>query len=54
MIEQEPGTLTDLFIKYVAILAAIPELAHFIGQSFIGGYGADREPISCARSSSTC
>jgi hypothetical protein len=38
VIEQEPGKLTDLFIKYVAILAAIPEVAHFVGQSFIGGY----------------
>ena len=37
VIEQEPGKLTDLFIKYVAILAAIPEVAHFIGQSFIAG-----------------
>jgi uncharacterized protein YjeT (DUF2065 family) len=38
VIEQEHDTLFDLLISYVAILAAIPELAHFIGQSFIGGY----------------
>src|SRR5215831_13394804 len=38
VIEQEHDTLFDLLIGYVAILAAIPELAHFIGQSFIGGY----------------
>jgi len=38
VIEGEHDTLFDLLISYVAILAAIPELAHFIGQSFIGGY----------------
>src|SRR5262245_63008017 len=38
VIEQEHDTLFDLLISYVAILAAIPELAHFIGQSFVGGY----------------
>ena len=38
VIEQEPDTLSDLFINYVAILAAIPEVARFIGQSFIGGF----------------
>ncbi len=38
VIEQEPETLFDLFINYVAILAAIPEVARFVGQSFIGGY----------------
>src|SRR5262245_66023023 len=38
VIEQEHDTLFDLLISYVAILAVIPELAHFIGQSFIGGY----------------
>ena len=41
VIARERDTLGDLLIKYVAILAAIPELAHFIGQSLIGGY----EPI---------
>jgi hypothetical protein len=35
-IEQERSTMSDLFINYVAILAAIPEVAHFIGQSLIG------------------
>jgi hypothetical protein len=38
VIEQEPSTLGSLLIHYVAILAAIPEVAHFIGQSLIGGY----------------
>jgi Yip1 domain len=38
VIEQEHDTLFDLLISYVAILAAIPEIAHFIGQSFVGGY----------------
>ena len=38
VIEQEHDTLFDLLISYVAILAAIPEVAHFIGQSFVGGY----------------
>jgi len=38
VIEQEPGRTSDLFIKYVAILAAIPEVAHLVGQSLIGGY----------------
>src|SRR3954454_4792130 len=38
VIEQEPKTPSDLFIDYVAILAAIPEVARFIGQSFVGGY----------------
>ena len=38
MIAREPGALTDLFGSYVAILAAIPALARFIGNSLIGGY----------------
>ncbi len=38
VIEQEPSTLGSLLIHYVAILAAIPEVAHFVGQSLIGGY----------------
>jgi len=38
VIEREPSTLGGLLIHYVAILAAIPEVAHFIGQSLIGGY----------------
>src|SRR5262245_18544595 len=37
-IEREPHTLPDLLVKYVAILAAISEVAHFIGQALIGGY----------------
>ena len=36
MIEKEPSTLTGLLLRYVAILAAIPEIAHLIGQSLIG------------------
>jgi hypothetical protein len=42
VIEQERATVSDLFLKYVAILAAIPEVAHLIGLSLIG---ADRAPI---------
>jgi hypothetical protein len=38
VIEQEPRTLADLFVNYVAILAAIPAVAGFIGQSLVGGY----------------
>ena len=37
VIARERDTLSDLLIKYVAILAAIPELAHFIGQSLVAG-----------------
>ena len=36
VIEKEPSTLGGLLLRYVAILAAIPELAHLIGQSLIG------------------
>ena len=36
--QQEPKTSSDLFIDYVAILAAIPEVARFVGQSVIGDY----------------
>jgi Yip1-like protein len=38
VIAQEPDTLSDLLVSYVAVLAAIPEIARFVGQSFIGGY----------------
>jgi Yip1 domain len=38
VIEQEPGRMWDLYVPYVAILAAIPELANFVGQSVIGAY----------------
>jgi len=37
VIERERDTLSDLLIRYVAILAAIPEVAHFIGQSLVAG-----------------
>ena len=32
MIEKEPSTLAGLLLRYVAILAAIPEIAHLIGR----------------------
>jgi Yip1 domain len=38
VIEGEPPAPLTLFINYVAILAAIPALAGFIGKSLIGGY----------------
>src|SRR5437899_3282029 len=38
VIEQEPHGMSALFVGYVAVLAAIPEVANFIGQSLIGGY----------------
>jgi hypothetical protein len=38
VIGQEPKTPSDLFIDYVAILAAIPEVARFVGQTLIGDY----------------
>jgi hypothetical protein len=38
VIEQEKATTPGLLINYVAVLAAIPEVAHFIGQSLIGAY----------------
>ena len=37
-IEREGGDLSTLFTRYVAILAAIPALARFTGESLIGGY----------------
>jgi hypothetical protein len=46
VIEQEPGDAAYLFTNYVAILAAIPPIAAFIGGSLIGisvpGLGAVR------------
>jgi hypothetical protein len=38
VIEREPTGILDLFINYVAVLAAIPELANFVGESLVGGY----------------
>jgi hypothetical protein len=38
VIEQEAKTPSDLFIDYVAIIAAIPEVARFVGQTLIGDY----------------
>ena len=37
-IAQDPSHPSVLFVNYVAILAAIPEIANFIGRSLIGGY----------------
>jgi hypothetical protein len=37
-IERETGGMTALYVGYVAILAAVPEVANFIGQSLIGAY----------------
>jgi hypothetical protein len=36
IIEREPGGVRDLFMNYVAFLAAIPAIAGFIGTSIIG------------------
>ena len=36
VIEREPGDVKYLFTNYVAILAAIPAIAGFIGGSIIG------------------
>ena len=52
VIERERDTLGDLLIKYVAILAAIPEVAHFIGSRWSPAPRWSCQ-ISCARSSST-
>jgi hypothetical protein len=38
LIEREKSTASGLFLNYVAVLAAIPEIAHLIGQSLIGAY----------------
>jgi len=37
-IEKDTDHPSVLFVNYVAILAAIPEVANFIGQSIVGGY----------------
>jgi hypothetical protein len=36
VIAKEPSTLGGLLLRYVAILAAIPEIAHLIGETVIG------------------
>jgi hypothetical protein len=36
VIEQERASVTDLLLKYVAVLAAIPELSHIVGQWLVG------------------
>ncbi len=38
VIEREPGSPSALFINYVPILAAVPAMGRFVGQSLIGGY----------------
>jgi hypothetical protein len=38
VIEREPGSPSILFVNYVPILAAIPAISRFVGQSLIGGY----------------
>jgi hypothetical protein len=38
VIAQHRSHPSALFVNYVAILAAIPEIANFIGESLIGGY----------------
>jgi Yip1 domain len=48
VIAGEPGDVTTLFTRYVAILAAIPALAGFVGGSIIGmtvSVGIFRVPI---------
>ena len=37
-IARDPDHPSVLFVNYVAILAAIPEVANFIGESLVGGY----------------
>jgi hypothetical protein len=38
VIAQEKGDAQALFIPYVAVLALLPALAHFIGAGLVGGY----------------
>ncbi len=38
VIAREPGDVSVLFTRYVAILALIPPLAGFIGMSLVGSY----------------
>src|SRR5256885_1198217 len=38
VIAREPGDVSSLFARYVAILALIPALAGFIGTSLVGSY----------------
>ena len=38
VIERELGSPSILFVNYVPILAAIPAISRFVGQSLIGGY----------------
>ncbi len=37
-IARDPIHPSALFVNYVAVLAAIPEIANFIGESLVGGY----------------
>ncbi len=36
VIDREPDSVRDIFVNYVAILAAIPAVCRFIGTAFIG------------------
>jgi hypothetical protein len=36
VIEREPDSVRDIFVNYVAILAAIPAVCGFIGTAFVG------------------
>jgi Yip1 domain len=38
VIAQEKGDVQALFIPYVAVLALVPALAHYIGSALVGGY----------------
>ncbi len=60
-IEGEPGDPQYLFTNYVAILAAIPAVCHFIGMSLVGvnmqwsePSGSALAPASPGRSSIMC
>lgn len=49
IIKNEQSTVADLFTKYALILALIPAVAGFIGQSFIGislgPFGSFKVPV---------
>jgi len=48
-IERERYTVQDVYLRYVAVLAAIPAIAYFIGFSFVGlGFpaGGQRVPFA--------
>jgi Yip1 domain len=47
-IAQEKGDPQALFIPYVAVLALVPALAHFIGAALVGGYAPLRSSLAGA------